>query len=198
MRLAVIGPQNTGKTTFVQDFIKAFPHYSTPTETYRDVINKYHLKINQETSEASQLEIRDFIFNQIKNFQGENVIFDRSLLDNYIYSLARYKQGKMKKSFVDATKKMVYVSLTHIDRLIFIPTSVGVGLIDDKLRDTDKLYIDHINKLFLEELFELARKSPIPIWVISGDRDTRIKSIGAMLNQHSESPIFVSKVKSKK
>lgn len=197
MRLAVIGPQNTGKTTFVQDFVQAFPHYITPKETYRDVINKHNLEINQKTSEKSQLEIRDFIFNQIKNFQGENVIFDRSLLDNYVYSLARYHQGKMKKSFLDATRKMMYVSLTHIDRLIFIPTSVGVGLVDDKTRDTDRLYIDHINKLFLEEILELVRKSPIPVWIISGDRQTRIKSIGEKLSEQYVPTLEFGQLKSK-
>lgn len=185
MRLAVIGPQNTGKTTFLKDFIKAFPHYTTPKGTYRDVINRHRLKINRETSELSQLEIRDFIFNQIKNFQGENVIFDRSLLDNYVYSLAQYKQGKMRKKFIDETKRMMYTSLTHIDRLIFIPTAVGVGLVDDKLRDTDRLYIDYINKLFLEEILDLVRQSPIPVWVISGDRETRIKDVSNMLKQQS-------------
>ncbi len=187
MRLAVIGPQNTGKTTFIKDFVEAFPHYVTPTETYRDIVHKNKLKINQETGEQSQLAIRDFIFNQIKNFQGENVIFDRSLLDNYVYSLAQYNQGKMKKRFMDETKKMMYQSLTHVDRLIFIPTAAVVGLVDDKLRDIDRNYIDNINKLFLEELLDLARNSPIPIWVVTGDRKTRIKTIQGKLSQQSGS-----------
>jgi hypothetical protein len=182
MRLAVVGPQNTGKTTFIEDFITAFPHYKTPRETYRDVIHKHKLKINQETSEESQLHIRDFIYNQIKNFHGEDVIFDRSLLDNYVYSLAKYNRGEMRKRFIDETKKMMHSSLTHIDRLILIPTAAGVGLVNDKLRDIDRLYIDYINRLFVEEVIDLARQSPIPIWVISGDRETRIKLISEKLN----------------
>ena len=183
MRLAVIGPQNTGKTTFIKDFIKVFPHYKTPNESYRDVVNKGKLKINQKTSKGSQAAIRDFLFKQAKNFQGENVIFDRSLLDNYIYSLAQYKKGKITKKFIDETKKMMNVSLTHIDRLILIPTAVGVELITDKVRDTDKLYIDYINKLFIEEIIEFARTNPTPIWVISGDRKTRIKTIREKLKK---------------
>jgi dephospho-CoA kinase len=182
MRLAVIGPQNTGKTTFIKDFVKAFPHYKTPKETYRDVVEKGGLKINQQTGEKSQLAIRNFVFNQIKTFQGENVIFDRSLLDVYIYSLAGHMLDNIRKSFVDETKKIMHLSLAHIDRLILIPTAVGVELVSDQLRDTDKLYVDHINKLFIEEIIEFARTNPTPIWVISGDRETRIKLIGEKLN----------------
>jgi GTPase SAR1 family protein len=183
MRLAIIGPQNTGKTTFVKDFIKAFPHYKTPKGTYRDVVKKYKLKINQETSEASQKEIRKFMFDQVKGFQGENVIFDRSLLD--IYTLAKYKQEKIKKSFLDETKEMMYASLRHIDRLVLIPTAAGIDLVNDSLRDTDRLYIDYINKLFLEEIIDLVRESPIPVWVISGSRESRIEQLRDKLNHSS-------------
>jgi len=187
MRLAVIGPQNTGKTTFVKDFIKAFPHYKTPKETYRDVVKKHKLKINQETSEESQREIRDFLYRQIKSTQGENVIFDRSLLDNYIYTLAKYREGKIRKSFLDETKNIMLVSLRHIDRLILIPTAAGIELVDDTLRDTDKLYIDHINKLFLEEIIDLVRESPIPVWVVSGSRESRIEQLKEKLNHSTSS-----------
>ena len=183
MRIAVIGPQNTGKSTFIKDFIKAFPHYKTPKETYRNVVNKQNLKINQKTSEGSQKAIRDFLFDQVKNFQGENVIFDRCLLDNYVYTLAQYLKGKIDKKFLNQTKRMMRTSLTHIDRLVLIPTAVGVELVVDKLRDTDKLYIDNINKLFIEEIIEFARNNPTPIWVISGDRKTRIKIIRKKLNE---------------
>ncbi len=197
MRLAIIGPQNTGKTTFVGDLLKAFPHYTTPKHTYRDVVRKRKLAINQKTGEESQREIRDFIFNQIKSFQGENVVFDRSLLDNYVYSLAQHAKGKIGKRFIEETRKMVYVSLTHVDRLIFIPTAAGVDLINDELRETDRLYIDYINKLFLEEILELARTSPIPIWIISGDRETRIETLRKKLDQQSRTSVKASPVKAK-
>ena len=189
MRLAVIGPQNTGKTTFIKDFIKAFPQYKTPKETYRDLVKKNKLKINRETDQETQRAIRDFLFNQIKNFQGENVIFDRAMLDNYVYSLAQHQLGNIKKKFINETKKVMYASLNHIDRLIFIPTAADIVLISDKLRDINRPYIDHINKLFLEEILELARQSPIPVWVITGSRETRLKTIGEKLNQQSASSL---------
>ena len=60
MRIAVIGPQNTGKSTFIKDFLNEFSHYTTPEETYRTVIEDKDLAVNQKTSLESQKEIRDF------------------------------------------------------------------------------------------------------------------------------------------
>ena len=38
MRIAISGTANTGKSTFVKDFIKKWPSYSTPKTTYRDIM----------------------------------------------------------------------------------------------------------------------------------------------------------------
>lgn len=76
MRLAVIGPQNTGKSTFIKDFIKAFPNYKTPQKTYRDVISKRKLSINQKSTEKNQKIIRDFLYKQISENKQSNILFD--------------------------------------------------------------------------------------------------------------------------
>jgi signal recognition particle receptor subunit beta len=65
MKIAVIGPQNTGKTTFIKDFLKEFKKYKTTKYTYRDIIRKKKLDINQKSSELSQKVIMDFLYKEI-------------------------------------------------------------------------------------------------------------------------------------
>ena len=177
MRLTVTGPQNTGKTTFVEDFLSAFPDYFSPKETYRDVIRNNSLKVNRETTEKSQKLIRDFLYKQICEDKNKNVIFDRCVLDNFIYSYYQYELGKFSKKFIDESEKMMFDSLKHLDALIFIPTGVSVPLKEDYLRDTDVQFIDSINRLFISTILEVARKSKIKIAVITGDRKSRIDQI---------------------
>jgi predicted ATPase len=181
MRLTVTGPQNTGKTTFIKDFLNAFPNYITPKETYRDVVRKNKLKLNRITTENSQRIIRDFLYKQIVENKQKNIIFDRCLLDNLIYSEYQYEIGNFKKDFIDKTRKMVYDSLKHLDGLIFIPTSVGITLTEDGERDINKEYIDAVNRLFISEILEVARKTKIKIFTITGNRETRIKHIGNLI-----------------
>ena len=174
MRLAVIGPQNTGKSTFIKDFIQHFSNYVTPFETYRDVIKNNNLEINQKGSEENQRLIRDFLYKQITENKESNVLFDRCVIDNYVYSLSLYEDGKVSLEFLNETFNLLLKHLEFLDGLIFIPTAVAVKLVDDAMRDTDTKYIDKINRFFTKTLFLINKQKPIEIFVISGDRDERI------------------------
>lgn len=177
MRIAVIGPQNTGKTTFLKDFLKEWNHYKTPQKTYRDVVEEKGLKINQLTNVESQKAIRDFLYSQIKQNKEHNIIFDRCLIDNFVYTYLAYEQGEIPKKFVEESEEMMKDSLKYIDMYLFIPTSVSVQLVNDVLRDIDTAYIDAVNNCFLKMLFDLSKKNHISIKVISGSREERIRQV---------------------
>ena len=177
MRIAVIGPQNTGKSTFVKDFLKEFPHYITKEETYRDVIEQDGLEVNQKTSLESQRAIRDFMFGQLRHNTEYNVVFDRCMIDNFVYTSVAYEAGVIPKWFLDETEGMMKDTLQLIDLYLFIPTAVSVPLVDDGTRDIDKWYIDTVNNHFLRVLFDVVRKYHLNVKVISGAREERIAQV---------------------
>lgn len=177
MRIAVIGPQNTGKSTFVGDFMKEFSHYKTPEKTYRNVIEENGLDVNQLSGLESQREIRNFMFNQMRNNNEYNVVFDRCMIDNYIYTYVQYEKGQIEKWFVDETEAMMLDTLTEADVYLFIPTAVSVPLVADNTRDIDTSYIDTVNHHFLRVILELSRKYHITVKVISGSRKERIDQV---------------------
>lgn len=177
MRIAVIGPQNTGKSTFIQDFLKEFPHYKTPKSTYRDVIEKEGLDINQLSTTESQRMIRDFMVDQIRSNTEHNVVFDRCPVDNLVYSSVQYERGVIPKSFIEETEEKMKSILSMIDLYLFIPTAVSIPLVDDGVRDTTASYIDTVNNIFLRVLFELVRSHHITVKVISGTRAQRIEQV---------------------
>ena len=174
MRIAVIGPQNTGKSTFVADFLEEFPHYTTPQKTYRDVIEEKNLDVNQLSGLESQKSIREFIFGQMRYNNEYNVIFDRCMIDNYVYTYVQYEKGQIPKWFVDETEAMMLDALTEVDVYFFIPTAVSVPLVADGTRDVDTSYIDTVNHHFLRILLDLSRKQHCTVKVISGTRKERV------------------------
>lgn len=173
MKIAVIGPQNTGKSTFVKDFVNAFPEFKTPLETYRDVVKKNNLSINQRTGIESQRLIRDFIYEQTK-VSEDGTVFDRCLIDNYIYSLYGFSRGNVSSDFLRESEGMMQESVLEIDHFFFIPTSLAVPLVEDTLRDTQVSYVDTINRMFIDTLFALVRTHAIQVSTIGGTREERI------------------------
>jgi nicotinamide riboside kinase len=181
MRIAIIGPQNTGKSTFLQDLLVAFPHYTTSKETYRDVIKQRNLQINRKTSKESQAAIRDFLYKQVSSNKEEHVVFDRSVIDNYVYTKAKHETGEIPSEFLQETEEMLYASLKHLDMLFFIPTTVSVKLEQDGVRDIDVAYLDKINHLFIEILFDVVQKTHFPVYVVFGTRSERVKRVEKFL-----------------
>jgi len=174
MRIAVIGPQNTGKSTFIEDFLKAFPSYKTPHDTYRDVVHEKGLLINQDTGEESQRAIMEFLEAQAENFTSPNAIFDRCLIDNWVYTKVQCLKGKIREEFLKETEKHLYENLKHFDAIVLIPTVTGVALVDDELRDIDRSFIDVVNRLFIQQLLSLRLQVPHTIVVVTGAREERV------------------------
>jgi hypothetical protein len=174
MRIAVIGPQNTGKSTFIEDFLHAFPSYSTPSDTYRDVVHEKGLLINQHTSEESQRAILEFLKTQAEQFKATDAIFDRCLIDNWVYTKYQHLKGKIKDEFVQETEGYLLDHLAQFDALVFIPTVTGVALVNDELRDIDRSFIDGVNRLFIDKLLALRSCISQPIVTVTGAREERV------------------------
>jgi nicotinamide riboside kinase len=183
MRIAVIGPQNTGKSTFISDFLKSNPNYTSPSETYRDIILENNLEINQKTTEISQKLILDFLDYQIADNSDKDVIFDRCLIDNYVYT----KCAALTNEYTEMTKAKALSQLDKLDLIVFIPASTSIILVDDELRDIDRVFLDKVNKVFLEILFYIAKRCPIPIKIVSGSRTERVLELSEYLASKSTS-----------
>jgi predicted ATPase len=186
MRICVSGPQCTGKTTFIKDFIQEWPSYKTTTGTYRDVITAENLDHSSVTTEVTQTKILDWMINEQKKYTTrDNVIFDRGPIDNLVYTMWAAGQGLVSENFFQKSVKRIRNSLKYVDLIIIIPADGSVIMENDNFRDTDIQYQKDINDifLFLEDQYKNNFESDIffpyndspGVITISGSRDERIK-----------------------
>lgn len=181
MRIAVIGPQNTGKSTFIRDLQEAFPQFKVPKETYRDVIRRHNLSVNRLTGTESQRLIRDFIFEQVTTAEPYT-LFDRCLIDNYVYTKYAHMQGNIDDAFLQESEELLNRTARDVDLYLFIPSALAIPLENDELRDIEPHYVDTINRLFIEILFSLVKEHGIRVLTVGGTREGRIAALRAELN----------------
>jgi hypothetical protein len=156
MRLCVTGTASQGKTTFIDDFLKEWPSYTTPENTYRDDLSDHSKKTNKDI----QWKILNCMVDEIIKHSGdENIIYDRGPIDNIAYTIWAYQAGTgdIDDAFVKKCLPLLRETNKFIDIIFYIPLtrvaavkydtdefneSVKKGLTDDEHREE----IDNILK----------------------------------------------------
>lgn len=149
MRICISGPQCTGKSTLIKDFINQWPKYKTPTKTYRDVIVENNLEHSSKTSEDTQEKVLSWMIEDLKKYtKFDNVIFDRGPIDNLVYTLWANGKGSISDEYTRKAIQRVKESMRNIDLIVIVPVDPMIPMVDDNMRDTDLKYQSEINNIF--------------------------------------------------
>ena len=193
MKIAICGTQCVGKSTFIKDFIEKYPEYSTPTESYRDVIVKHKLNLNQQADIKGQTIILNKLIDEVLTMGNENVILDRSIIDNLVYTSWAKEQKSSNITYdylIDAFNYGIRF-INQYDLIIHIPL-VGDGsdpvIVDDNLRATDPQYRVEIDELFEDVLNDLVQLYNFPrerIIDVCGSREDRMNQISMIIDKYS-------------
>jgi hypothetical protein len=151
MKIAVIGTQCVGKSTYIKDFLKKWTMYTTPEKSYRDAVKEKNLPHSSNSNEETQNLILNFLVDQaIEYSKSDNVILDRCVLDVLAYSSWLNMKGKISDEFLDQQRIIIRETLKLYDVLFFLPmTKVSpVDLTDNGFRNTDPIYREEIDFIF--------------------------------------------------
>lgn len=153
MRIAISGTACQGKSTLINDFLKEWNMYTTPEKTYRDYLTENNLPHSKETTKDTQWDILNFMVDTLQQYsKGDKVIFDRCPLDNMVYSLWANERviNDLDDDFIRKCIPVVRESLRFLDVIFYIPITAAapVQIVEDELRETDKVYIKEIDNLF--------------------------------------------------
>jgi hypothetical protein len=198
-KIGIIGTQCIGKTTLIQDMKEMWPMFSTPTKTYRDLIKEKKLPVNKNGTKESQQAILDFLVDEaMANYKGQKMIFDRTPLDNLVYSLWLYDKqcSDVDEKFIDKSVIQVREALKFYSVIFYLPfcRENDVLLESAPNRDVDPVYRSEIGHLFegiyksweqgASRFFD-SKDSPaiIPIF---GNRKERIAMMSLYINEKGE------------
>ena len=157
-KIGVIGTQCIGKTTLIEDMLLQWPQLSRPEKTYRDIIKEKKLPVNKKGTKASQQEILNFLVDEaMANYGKKKMIFDRTPIDNLVYSLWLFDKGlgDIDEEFIDKTVIQVKQAVKSYSVIFYIPLCKenDVLLQSKENRDIDPIYRGEIAVLF-DSIFE--------------------------------------------
>jgi len=149
MRIAISGAQNTGKSTLMKNFLSRWSMYSTPTKTYRDVINELNLPHSSNTNDITQLAILNWMTEELeKHPKGSKVIYDRCPLDNLVYTLVSNEKNQIADETAALTIEITKKAMKHLDIIFVLKYDLDIKLVDDGMRDINKDYLLEIDSMF--------------------------------------------------
>jgi hypothetical protein len=151
MKIAVCGTSCVGKSTYIKNFCETWKNFSFPEKTYRNLIKEKNLNHSSNGDEESQRLILNSLVDQAIEFsKKDNIIFDRCVLDNMVYTSWLFLKEKVSEKFLEETRILVRETLKLYDIIFFIPlTKVSpVEMTENELRDNDPLYREEIDNIF--------------------------------------------------
>jgi hypothetical protein len=188
MKIAVSGTSGIGKSTFVSDFIDAWPQYKQPLKSYRDIAKEQNLTLNEDGTEESQKIIRDILTDEVIANKDDFVIYDRCILDNLIYTLWLSSRGKVSDKFVKESIDVTRETLAFFDLIFFLPITKHspVKLVESDQRSNDPMFRDEVDILFKSLMSAYLKQSNVyfpfksqlgcpAIIEIFGDRKQRVE-----------------------
>ena len=198
-KIGIIGTQCIGKTTLIQDMKEKWPVFCTPDKTYRDLIKEKKLPTNKKGTKESQEAILNFLVDEaMANYGKKKMVFDRTPIDNLVYSLWLYEKGlsDIDEAFIDKSVTLLRNSIKFYSIIFYLPfcEENDVMLTAGPNRDVDPMYRSEIGHLF-EGIYKAWQKTgsrffdtdDCPAFIpLFGSRQERIAMMSMYINDKGE------------
>jgi len=163
MRIAFIGPQNSGKSTLIENFLKKWPMYKRPEKTYRNIIKEKKLPTNKQATKESQKEILNALVDEVQQASATEekyLVFDRCSVDNIAYTLWHYAKETpgFDTEFVIDSKTIAAIALKYIDVIFYVPSRKEIPIEEKENRETDEIFREEMDNIF-DSLVESYEKN---------------------------------------
>ena len=150
--IAFTGPGCSGKTTLIKsvDFNKFFNEDVYHINSHTRELKHKGYPINSEGSDDTQIMITLKHFQNVKNNLGMNCVFDRCVLDGFVYTKWLWRKDQV-SNYVKAFAEGVYMNnIEKYDILFYCEPDFKYT--KDKDRDSNNKDIEIIKSIYDEEI----------------------------------------------
>ncbi|OAI49283.1 hypothetical protein AYO45_02970 [Gammaproteobacteria bacterium SCGC AG-212-F23] len=186
MRIAVSGTHFIGKTTLIEDLIKAHPNYKHEIEPYYKLQDEKMMELSLEPSLESLLEQLDYSIDQINKLANEpNVVFDRCPVDFIAYAMCVTDQDSIDINDTEVSERFPAVkeALDHLDLIVFLPITKENSIEYTEENPAYRKAADKcFKKIYRDDICDIFPRYGHPkIIEVFGDRITRLRILESYL-----------------
>lgn len=130
MRIAVSGTHGSGKSSLIEEFLRAHPDFAHEPEAYTVLVEDYGEEFSAVPSADDFYRQLEFNIDRLQRYpSGAKVVFERSPVDYFAYLLALDDLHRDKtESLSETVLGMVLGASRHLDMIVFLPLDEVNGI----------------------------------------------------------------------
>lgn len=123
LRIAVSGTHGSGKSTLIEEFLRAHPDFAHEPEPYTVLVEDYGEEFSAEPTADDFYRQLEFNLDRLQQYpSGAKVIFERSPVDYLAYLLALNDLRRDETEALNETVLgMVLGAIRQLDMIVFLP-----------------------------------------------------------------------------
>jgi adenylate kinase family enzyme len=165
MRIVIIGPSGTGKTTLAKELSERnkIPFISASA---KDLFNCYGFKNHNDIVKCGIIDPKKGLQFQMELIQTRNELFrtnksfisDRSPIDVWVYFLLQ-NSSQLSYNQCNYMEENFRTGLSYIDKIIFLPFTSSIEIENDGVRVINPYFQFTVNALFEKIIQDLKERS---------------------------------------
>lgn len=172
MRIAISGTHCTGKSTLIDEFLRAHPEFAHEPEPYTALVEDFGEEFSAEPCVEDFVTQLEFNLARLRQHAPEGqVIYERCPLDFLAYIAA------LDSKSVESYRNSVSEGINHLDLIVYLPLDDEIetpALEFPKLRKT----VDRrLSAILVDDEFEIINSSDVAIVEAAGSTAQRLRII---------------------
>ena len=177
MRIAVSGTHCIGKSTLIDEFLRAHRNFTHEPEPYAVLVEDFGEEFSAEPSVEDSYRQLEFNIDRLKRYAPEErVIYERCPIDFLAYITALDPQA------AEAALSLVSNAIQHLDLILYLPLN------NDDNNDAEypklrKAVDRQLSAVFRDDEFEIISSTNVIVAEANGSTSKRLRTLEAAMNQ---------------
>jgi predicted ATPase len=187
MRIAVSGSHCTGKSTLIDEFLRAHPGFVHEPEPYTVLVDEFGEEFSAEPCVEDFLRQLEFNIDRLKQHErGERVIYERCPIDflAYIECLKRthpLPRGGSDPIQVDSLIPEVVEAVQNLDVIVYLPIEANIGVTDEEFPKLRKAVDRRLSAIYAEDDLGIISAANVAIVQATGPIEQRLRTLEAAM-----------------